>query len=85
MPVGFQKEDEDWDFGLVLTPGNFGLGGRIARMALDFARADARIPHVTFLLPPSRTRLAGLARLGARPAGEAIHGGARFIKYRLET
>ena len=25
---GFQKEGEDWDFGLVLSPGFFGLGQR---------------------------------------------------------
>ena len=82
---GFQKEGDDWDFGLVLKPGRFGLGMRIARQAIAFARADERIPYVTFLLPPSRTRLGGLARLGARFVDEVEYDGVPFLKYRLET
>lgn len=82
---GFQMEGDDWDFGLVLKPDAFGLGGRIVRHAIAFARADDRIPHVTFLLPPSRRHVAGLARLGAEYVGEIDVDGARFRKYRLET
>ncbi|WP_172330386.1 GNAT family N-acetyltransferase [Mangrovicoccus sp. HB161399] len=82
---GFQKEGEEWDFGLVLRPDRFGLGPAIARKALAFAQADPRIPRVTFLLPPSRRHLGALARLGARPEGEVEHSGARFLKFRLET
>nr|WP_138465581.1 GNAT family N-acetyltransferase [Poseidonocella sp. HB161398] len=82
---GFQKEGAEWDFGLVLEPSSFGLGPAIARKALAFARADARIPFVTFLLPPTRRHLGALARLGARPEGEVAHEGARFLKFRLET
>jgi len=81
---GFQKEGEEWDFGLVLTPDAFGLGASIARKALAFARADARIPFVTFLLPPSRRNLGALDRIGARFVGDVVHCGARFRKYRLE-
>ncbi|WP_347311635.1 GNAT family protein [Defluviimonas sp. SAOS-178_SWC] len=82
---GFQKEGDEWDFGLVLKPEAFGLGVRIARQALAFAKADARIPFVTFLLPPSRRNLGALARLGARLVGETEYSGARFLKYRLDT
>lgn len=82
---GFQKEGNEWDFGLVLKPDCFGLGARVAGKALAFARADARINFVTFLLPPSRRHLRGLARIGARAVGEVDHEGARFLKYRLET
>lgn len=82
---GFQKEGEDWDFGLVLRPDAFGLGGRITRQALDFAIADARISFVTFLLPPSRKNLGALRRLGARQIGETEYNGVRFFKFRLET
>lgn len=82
---GFQKEGDEWDFGLVLKPDCFGLGPRIARLAIDFARADERIPFVTFLLPPSRRHLRGLVRLGAHFIAEIEHEGARFLKYRLET
>ncbi|MEM7731094.1 MAG: GNAT family N-acetyltransferase [Pseudomonadota bacterium] len=81
---GFQKEGEEWDFGLVLTPAAFGLGRRIAAKALDFATADNRIPFVTFLLPPSRRHLGVFARLGAEPVGEIEYDGAAFLKFRLE-
>lgn len=82
---GFQKEGEEWDFGLVLKPDRFGLGSRIVRKALDFAGSDPRIPFVTFLLPPSRPHLKGLARIGAAFVGEVDYGGAVFRKYRLDT
>lgn len=82
---GFQNESEEWDFGLVLRPEHFGLGVRITRQALAFARADPRIPYVTFLLPPSRRHLGGLARLGARSLGEVEYDGQRFLKFRLDT
>jgi hypothetical protein len=82
---GFQKEGDEWDFGLVLKPDCFGLGLRITRKAIDFAKVDERIPFVTFLLPPSRTHLGGLTRLGARFVGEVEHDGAQFLKYRLDT
>lgn len=81
---GFQREGEDWDFGLVLTPDAFGLGQRITCLALDWARRDPRIPYVTFLLPPSRRHLGALKRLGAEWIGEINHDGARFLKFRLE-
>ncbi|PWE29893.1 GNAT family N-acetyltransferase [Maritimibacter sp. 55A14] len=82
---GFQKEGEDWDFGLVLRPQDFGLGARITRAALDFARADPRLPYVTFLLPTSRSHLGALHRIGARPLGTVLHEGARFLRFRLDT
>ena len=82
---GFQKEGDEWDFGLVLKPDAFGLGPRIAAKALAFARRDDRIPFVTFLLPPSRRNTGALARLGARLIAETNYDGARFLKYRLET
>lgn len=82
---GFQKEGEEWDFGLVLTSDAFGLGRRVTKKALGFAVSDERIPFVTFLLPPSRKNLGALERLGARQVGEIEYGGERFLKFRLET
>ncbi len=82
---GFQKEGEEWDFGLVLKPEYFGLGIRITRKAIEFAVADKRITYVTFLLPPSRTKLGGLGRLGASFVGEVEQAGVQFLKYRLDT
>lgn len=82
---GFQREEREWDFGLVLKPEFFGLGRRITRKAIAFATADDRLPFVTFLLPPSRKRQGALLRMGARPVGEVDYAGCRFLKYRLET
>jgi hypothetical protein len=70
---------------LVLKPENFGLGTLIAKKAIEFAVADKRIPFVTFLVPPSRTMLGALARLGAKFVDDVEHGGAKFRKYRLDT
>lgn len=82
---GFQKEGEEWDFGLVLKPDNFGLGLPITRKAIHFAIAHESIPYVTFLLPPSRTRLKALERMGAEFVGDIQYEGQQFLKYRLET
>ena len=82
---GFQKEGDEWDFGLVLKPDAFGSGRRITKKAIDFAIADERIPYVTFLLPPTRTNLGALQRLGARHIGEIEYDGSTFRKFRLDT
>ncbi|MCB2114280.1 MAG: hypothetical protein R3C42_07320 [Parvularculaceae bacterium] len=82
---GFQREGEEWDFALVLTPDSFGLGPRITKMAIDFARNDRRISYATFLLPPSRRNFGALKRLGARHVGTVDYQGAAFLKYRLDT
>lgn len=82
---GFEKESGEWDFGLVLKPEHFGLGALITAKALAFARADGRIPFVTFLLPPSRTKLGAMKRLGAIFVDEIDYDGKRFLKFRLET
>lgn len=82
---GFQKEGDDWDFGLVLRPDAFGLGNRILRKAMEFAAKDDRIPFVTFLLPPSRKNLGALKRLGAEHIGGVEYEGVEFLKFRLET
>ena len=82
---GFQKERDEWDYGLVLKPASFGLGIRISRKAIEFAFADKRIPFVTFLLPPSRKKRGALGRFGARFECEIEYEGVAFLKYRLET
>ena len=82
---GFQKEGQEWDYGLVLKPECFGLGTLITRKAIEFAVADERIPFVTFRLPPSRKHLGALTRLGAAFVGLVEHDGTQFLKYRLDT
>lgn len=82
---GYQKEGPEWDFGLVLRPQDFGLGACITRQALEFARREPSIPYVTFLLPPSRRRLAVLTRLGARSCDSVQCAGTSFLKFCLKT
>ena len=82
---GFQKEDDEWDFGLVLKPGSFGLGPSIFRKAIEFAFAKESIPFVTFMLPPSSKNLSALARFGAKFIDTVDYKGTAFLKYRLET
>lgn len=82
---GFQREGPDWDYGLVLKTSAFGLGMRITAQALEFAHGDSRIPSVTLLLPPTRTKLGALKRMGAEFEGEMTYDGAQFRKYRLAT
>ncbi len=82
---GFEKEGDVWDFGLVLTPEAFGLGLAITRQALAFAREDARIEVVQFLLAPTRRSVKALARMGAEEAGEVRYGGQTFRRFLLDT
>jgi RimJ/RimL family protein N-acetyltransferase len=82
---GFQKEGDEWDYGLVLRPDAFGLGARISRKAIQFAKDDERIPYVTFLLPPSRKHLGALGRMGAEHVGEIDYDGETFLRFRLRT
>lgn len=82
---GFQREGDEWDFGLVLRPEYFGRGVALTQKAMAFARSDPRIPFVTFLLPPTRKNLRALSRLRARFVGEVDHANTRFLKFRLET
>lgn len=79
---GFQKEGVEADFGLVLLPACWGHGAAIFRRLLDLGR-QLPLDPVTILLPPSRRRLKGLARLGFEPAGEIVYDGHRFLKFRL--
>ncbi len=82
---GFQKESDEWDYGLVLKPGAFGLGKRISQKAIAYAAADRRIPFVTFLLPPTRRHFGALKKLGATQVGKVDYAGETFLKFRLET
>lgn len=82
---GFEKEGDVWDFGLVLTPQAFGQGLAITRRALEFARGDARIETVQFLLAPTRRSVKALARMGAKEVGEVRYGGQTFRRFLLDA
>lgn len=79
---GFQKEGDDWDFGLVLRPEYFSLGQLIFGQAIEWLSAHREIGEVTFLLPPTRSRRVP-ERLGARYCGETTYADTVFTKWSL--
>lgn len=80
---GIQPEQGEADLGLVLHPDYWGLGRRLYDEILRFAFEERGLESVTVLLPPTRTRLRGLARLGFEADGEVQVGGERFLRFRL--
>ena len=82
---GLQPEGEDADVGLVLSPEHWGAGRSLCHRILDYAFGELGLRSVIALLPPSRTRVAGMLRLGFREDGETVITGERFIRYRLSA
>lgn len=80
---GLQPEAGDADLGLVLHPDFWGSGKAIYDEVIRRAFSDMRFDSVTVLLPPSRTRVRGLERLGFAEDGELELGGERFLRFRL--
>ncbi len=78
---GFQREGDAADLALVLHPAHWGHGAEIFRSFMS-RRAALGIDAVSILLPPSRSRTRGLARLGFARDGEVMHEGQRFVKFR---
>ncbi|MDR0218793.1 MAG: GNAT family N-acetyltransferase [Enterobacteriaceae bacterium] len=80
---GLQFEDGDADLALVLHPDYWGTGkiiyDEIVRRAFD----EMHLETITILLPPSRTRIKGIFRLGFKPDGEVEYDGVRFLRFRL--
>jgi RimJ/RimL family protein N-acetyltransferase len=80
---GIQPEGDDVDLGLVLRKIFWGAGQILYRRFLDYAFGELGVDSVITLLPPSRTRVAGMRRLGFREDGEVMIEGELFIRYRL--
>jgi RimJ/RimL family protein N-acetyltransferase len=80
---GIQPEGDDVDLGLVLRKIFRGAGQILYRRFLDYAFGELGVDSVITLLPPSRTRVAGMRRLGFREDGEVMIEGELFIRYRL--
>lgn len=79
---GFQKEGNEADLALVLLPQFWGHGASIFRHVMS-RRDELGIGPVSILLPPSRTRSRGLARLGFQFAGDVDYDGQRFMKFQF--
>jgi RimJ/RimL family protein N-acetyltransferase len=82
---GIQREGDDADVGLVLHPKHWGVGRALYEKIIAYAFAELGFSSVITLLPPSRTRIKGLLRLGFRPDGEMTIAGERFLRYRLRA
>ncbi|MEO1393333.1 MAG: GNAT family N-acetyltransferase [Cyanobacteria bacterium J06634_5] len=80
---GLQPEGDDVDVGLVLSQKYWGAGPALYRRILTYAFEELCVDSVTALLPPSRTRVSAMRRLGFRKDGEIEIQDQRFIRYRL--
>ncbi len=80
---GLQPELGDADIALVLHPAYWGLGKRIYDEIIRRAFTEMGFESVTVLLPPSRTRIKGILRLGFQPDGKVEIEGEVFMRYRL--
>lgn len=80
---GLQPEMGDADIALVLHPAYWGLGKRIYDEIIRKAFLEMGFDSVTALLPPSRTRIRGILRLGFIADGMVEIEGESFMRYRL--
>ena len=80
---GLQYEKGDADLALVFHPDFWGSGKAIYHEIVKRAFTSLRLESITILLPPSRTKIKGIFRLGFQPDGEVNIEGARFQRFRL--
>ncbi|MEG2468972.1 MAG: GNAT family N-acetyltransferase [Comamonas sp.] len=80
---GLQYEESDADLALVLHPQFWGNGKAIYQEIVKRAFTSLGLDSITILLPPSRTRIKGIFRLGFQPDGELDIEGVRFLRFRL--
>jgi [ribosomal protein S5]-alanine N-acetyltransferase len=82
---GLQPENGDADLALVLHPNYWGIGKFIYAEIIKRAFGEMGFESVTILLPPTRTRVKGILRLGFEPDGQVDLYGQRFLRYRLHA
>lgn len=81
---GLQPEGDDADVGLVLHRAHWGAGKVLYEKIVDQAFDELGFDSVIALLPPSRTRVAALRRLGFSDDGQIMIGEELFNRYRLQ-
>ena len=79
---GFQSENDDADFGLVLKPEYWGFGKRIYQMMEFIAIHDFKLESITALLPLSRGQTRTMERLGFSADGHLCLTGITFRRWR---
>ncbi len=80
---GLQQEAGDADLALVLHPRFWGSGRVIYREIVQRAFTIMGLKSITILLPPSRTKIKGVFRLGFQADGVVAFDGVRFLRFRL--
>lgn len=80
---GLQPEGNDADVGLVLRRAHWGAGKILYERIVGYAFGELGLDSVIVLLPPSRTRVSGLQRLGFVEDGQIMIGEEPFNRYRL--
>jgi len=80
---GLQPEHGEADLALVLHPDHWGRGRALYHAIIGRAFGEMGLDAITVLLPPSRTRIKGILRLGFVADGELLVGGERFHRFRL--
>jgi hypothetical protein len=82
---GIEPDDAGASISLVLSPGFWGHGHQILDVLLEEAFGRLGLPYVLVELPPTRTKVRGLLRLGFREVGDRTIEGERFVVYRLDA
>ncbi|MGY6275181.1 GNAT family N-acetyltransferase [Methylomonas sp. MgM2] len=82
---GFQREMDDADLALVLSPEYWGYGKVIYRKIIEIAFQEMGFESVTALLPSSRVHVNGMLRLGFQADGQVEISNSMFYRYRLRA
>jgi RimJ/RimL family protein N-acetyltransferase len=80
---GFQREESGTDFGLVLSPAQWGRGAEVAGAALQLGFGELGLDEVVIALPQSRKSSRVVARYGFVPDDDVTYDGVVFRQYRL--
>ena len=80
---GLQPEHGEADMALVLHPKYWGVGKVLYQKIISKAFGEMELSSVTALLPPSRTLVKGLLKLGFIKDCKLNINNKQFIRYRL--
>ncbi|WP_286757225.1 GNAT family N-acetyltransferase [Roseivirga sp. UBA838] len=80
---GLQPENGEADLALVLHPDYWGVGKVLYKGIINRAFGEMGLNSITILLPPTRTRINALLRLGFKKDGELEIDNEQFFKFRL--
>jgi [ribosomal protein S5]-alanine N-acetyltransferase len=80
---GLQPVDDDVEIALVLHPNYWGQGKLIYKKIIKDAFESNKINSIIILLPPSRTKVKGIYKLGFKEAGICEFSGKQYVRYRL--